>query len=38
MIAPGAQHTAFASGNACVDRAVERYLVAARPPKDGKRC
>lgn len=38
MIASGAQHTAFASGNACVDGAVERYLVDVRPPKDGKRC
>ena len=38
VIASGAQHTAFASGNACVDRAVERYLVDARPPSDGTRC
>jgi pimeloyl-ACP methyl ester carboxylesterase len=38
MIAPGAQHTAFASGNACVDRAVARYFVDLGPPKNGKRC
>ena len=38
MIASGAQHTAFASGNACVDGAVQRYFVDLRPPKNGKRC
>ncbi|MEX2256503.1 MAG: alpha/beta hydrolase [Acidimicrobiia bacterium] len=34
----GAHHTAFASGNACVDLVVQRYLVDLRTPRDGKRC
>jgi hypothetical protein len=34
----GAHHTAFASGNACVDLVVQRYLVDLRMPRDGKRC
>ena len=39
LVAPGEQHTAFASaGNACVDRAVGRYLVDRRLPADGTRC
>jgi pimeloyl-ACP methyl ester carboxylesterase len=38
LIAAGSQHTAFASGNACVDRAVERYLVQLLPPPNEKAC
>ena len=34
----GARHTAFASGNGCVDRVVERYLVGLDVPRNGKRC
>jgi len=34
----GARHTAFASGNGCVDRVVERYLVERVVPRAGKRC
>jgi len=34
----GARHTAFASGNRCVDRVVARYLVELDVPRDGKRC
>jgi pimeloyl-ACP methyl ester carboxylesterase len=34
----GNQHTAFASGNACVDKAVVRYVVDQRLPRPGKRC
>jgi pimeloyl-ACP methyl ester carboxylesterase len=33
-----AQHTAYGSGNACVDRAVNRYLLSRVPPKPGTRC
>ena len=31
-------HTAFMLGNYCVDAAVTRYLVTARPPAKGKVC
>jgi len=34
----GARHTAFASGNHCVDDIVVRYLVDDAVPKRGKRC
>jgi pimeloyl-ACP methyl ester carboxylesterase len=34
----GARHTAFAAGNACVDRIVVRYLVQGATPRDGRRC
>ncbi|MBS1846841.1 MAG: alpha/beta fold hydrolase [Actinobacteria bacterium] len=34
----GSQHTAYGSGNACVDNAVEAYLVSLRPPVAGLRC
>lgn len=34
----GARHTAFASGNQCVDDIVVRYLVDTVVPKSGKRC
>ncbi len=33
-----AQHTAFGSGNGCVDRAVNAYLLQRVPPKVGTRC
>jgi pimeloyl-ACP methyl ester carboxylesterase len=33
-----AQHTAYASGNGCVDTAVNRYLIEGRPPAAGTRC
>lgn len=33
-----AQHTAYASGNACVDGAINRYLIQGRPPAPGTRC
>jgi len=34
----GARHTAFASGNQCVDDIVVRYLVDGAVPKSGNRC
>ena len=34
----GDGHTIFAQGKACVDDAVTRYLVEAKPPKDGMEC
>ena len=34
----GDGHTAYASGNACIDRAVEKYLVDLVPPTNGTRC
>lgn len=33
-----AQHTAYLSGNTCVDNAVDQYLVQGRPPAAGTRC
>jgi pimeloyl-ACP methyl ester carboxylesterase len=33
-----AQHTAYASGNSCVDTAINRYLIDLRPPAAGTRC
>lgn len=36
--APGAQHTSFGMGNACVDDAVIRYLVDLRAPKQTLVC
>jgi pimeloyl-ACP methyl ester carboxylesterase len=38
LVAEGKQHTAFLSGNPCVDGAVVTYLVAAKPPQNGKHC
>ncbi|HEY5165658.1 MAG TPA: alpha/beta hydrolase [Acidimicrobiia bacterium] len=32
------QHTAYASGNSCVDTAINRYLIDVRPPAAGTRC
>jgi pimeloyl-ACP methyl ester carboxylesterase len=34
----GDGHTGFMQGNACVDRAIERYLVGGTVPKDGLSC
>jgi pimeloyl-ACP methyl ester carboxylesterase len=34
----GDGHTGFMAGNACIDSAVEDYLVAGTPPKDGRTC
>ncbi len=34
----GSQHTSFAAGNACADRAVTRFLLAGRTPAAGTRC
>jgi pimeloyl-ACP methyl ester carboxylesterase len=33
-----AQHTAYASGNSCVDNLVNRYLINRLPPPAGQRC
>ncbi|ROR89361.1 alpha/beta hydrolase [Nocardioides aurantiacus] len=34
----GDGHTAFQQGNACIDKAVEAYLVAGKVPEDGRSC
>lgn len=34
----GADHTAYGRGDACVDNAVEAYLVSLKPPAAGLRC
>ncbi|MEV6108220.1 alpha/beta hydrolase [Streptomyces sp. NPDC051940] len=34
----GDGHTAYVRGSACVDTAVNRYLLTGEPPKDGTRC
>ena len=36
--AAGEQHTAFDTGNECVDRAVTRYLVDRELPRRGTTC
>ena len=33
-----AQHTAYGSGNSCVDNLVDRYLIDRVPPDVGSRC
>ncbi len=33
-----AQHTAYASGNTCVDRVVNRYLITRAAPPPGQHC
>jgi pimeloyl-ACP methyl ester carboxylesterase len=38
LVVGGERHTAFLSGNACVDRAVSDYLVAGTVPRSGTRC
>jgi acetyl esterase/lipase len=38
LVADGEQHTSFDVGNACVDRAVTRYLVQRVLPRTGTRC
>ncbi|MFJ6661080.1 alpha/beta hydrolase [Streptomyces sp. NPDC091377] len=34
----GDGHTAYGRGSACIDRAIDTYLLRGTPPKDGKRC
>ncbi|WP_413757771.1 alpha/beta hydrolase [Streptomyces sp. MMBL 11-3] len=34
----GDGHTAYGRGSACIDSAINRYLLEGTPPKDGKRC
>jgi hypothetical protein len=34
----GDGHTAYGRGSACVDSAINAYLLDGRPPADGKRC
>ena len=34
----GDGHTGFQQGNACVDKAIEAYLVAGKVPRDGTSC
>ena len=38
LVAEGEQHTSFDVGNACVDRAVTRYLVDRTLPRPGTTC
>jgi pimeloyl-ACP methyl ester carboxylesterase len=38
LVVAGERHTAFLSGNACVDRAVSDYLVAGTVPRSGAHC
>ena len=34
----GDGHTAYHSGNSCIDQAIDTYLTSGTPPADGKRC
>jgi len=34
----GDGHTAYAASSACINTAVETYLLSGRPPRDGTRC
>jgi hypothetical protein len=34
----GSQHTSFASGNRCADRAISQFLLAGKTPAEGTRC
>ncbi len=34
----GDGHTAYRKGSACIDRAVDRYLITRDPPRNGKVC
>jgi hypothetical protein len=34
----GDGHTAYGRGSACIDSAINNYLLEGTPPKDGKRC
>lgn len=34
----GDGHTAYGRGSACIDSAINTYLLDGTPPKDGKRC
>ena len=34
----GDGHTAYGRGSACIDSAINEYLLEGTPPKNGKRC
>ncbi|MCX5284683.1 alpha/beta hydrolase [Streptomyces sp. NBC_01281] len=34
----GDGHTAYGRGSACIDSAIDRYLLQGTPPEEGKRC
>ncbi len=34
----GDGHTAYGRGSACIDAAINTYLLKGTPPADGKRC
>jgi pimeloyl-ACP methyl ester carboxylesterase len=34
----GDGHTAYGRGSACIDNAVDAYLITKKPPRDGKHC
>ncbi|MFI6002393.1 alpha/beta hydrolase [Streptomyces sp. NPDC051366] len=34
----GDGHTAYGRGSACIDTAINKYLLTGTPPKDGKKC
>jgi len=34
----GDGHTAYNTGNSCIDRAVDRYLLTGKAPKSGTSC
>ncbi|MEV0410153.1 alpha/beta hydrolase [Streptomyces sp. NPDC050448] len=34
----GDGHTAYGRGSSCIDTAINTYLLAGTPPKDGKKC
>jgi hypothetical protein len=34
----GDGHTAYRRGSACIDRAVDTYLIDGKPPAKGTRC
>nr|WP_237742757.1 alpha/beta hydrolase [Actinopolymorpha alba] len=34
----GDGHTAYMSGNHCIDQAVDRFLIEGKPPKNGTKC
>lgn len=34
----GDGHTAYMEGNSCIDDAVDRFILAGKPPPDGKLC
>ena len=34
----GDGHTAYNSGNSCIDDAINGYLITGNPPADGHQC